>query len=200
MRKPVRFWLTAAAAAVVAVAPVALTSGVVTQAAASTSKPTLIRASTGTHYGSRHMHINCAESSAMCTEVGNSRQVFGYYVGHDEPSMEFNSNTAGSGNHLRYNLILPKDPPNTNVNAANKSFAFELSGAEWLGMAMCDTQSYPETTSTCTPDSDNNIHDPAVSPKHVGQAYTELQFYPPGWVQWPTWQVAVGASSLPPCT
>ena len=62
-------------------------------------------------------------------------------------------------------------------------------------MAICDTQSYPEQVKTCPPDSDKNILDPAVSPKHVGQAYMEMQFYPPGWMPWPTWQVAVGASS-----
>ena len=26
----------------------------------------------------------------------------------------------------------------------------------------------------------------------------EMQFYPPGWIPWPTWQVAVGASSCNP--
>lgn len=47
---------------------------------------------------------------------------------------------------------------------------------------MCHTIiSYPEQVSTCTPDSDTNIVDPAISPKHPGQAFTELQFYPPGW-------------------
>ena len=65
-------------------------------------------------------------------------------------------------------------------------------------MAMCATQSYPEQVKKCPAASDRNILDPAVSPKHVGQAYTELQFYPPGWVPWPTWQVAVGASSCNP--
>jgi len=52
-------------------------------------------------------------------------------------------------------------------------------------MAMCDTQSYPEQVSTCTPDSDSNIVDPTVSPNHPGTAFTEMQFYPPGWVKWP---------------
>src|SRR5580693_3370847 len=77
----------------------------------------------------------------------------------------FYSNSPGSGNHMRYNLTLPTDPSASNPNAVNKSYAFELSGAEWLGMAMCDTQSYPEQVSTCPPDSDKNILDPAVSPK-----------------------------------
>jgi hypothetical protein len=134
----------------------------------------------------------------MCTEVANSDQVFGHYVGHDEPSVLFNSNAGGSGNHMRYNLTLPKDPSASSPTQVGKSYAFELSGAQWLGMAMCDTQSFPEQVSTCPPDSDKNILDPAVSPKHVGQAYMEMQFYPPGWIPWPTWQVAVGASSCNP--
>jgi hypothetical protein len=65
-------------------------------------------------------------------------------------------------------------------------------------MAICDTQSFPEQVSTCPPDSDSNILDPSVSPAHVGQAYMEMQFYPPGWVPWPTWALAVGASSCDP--
>jgi hypothetical protein len=32
----------------------------------------------------------------------------------------------------------------------------------------------------------------------VGQAFMEMQFYPPGWIPWPTWRVAVGASSCDP--
>ena len=147
---------------------------------------------------SQHAHINCAQSSAMCTEVANSDNVFGHYVGHDEPSVLFNSNVPGSGNHMSYNVVLPKDPSASNPNKVNKSYSFELSGADWFGMAMCDTQSYPEQVKTCPPDSDKNILDPTFSPKHVGQAFMEMQFYPPGWIPWPTWQVAVGASSCDP--
>jgi len=131
--------------------------------------------------------------------VANSAEVFGSeYVGHDEPSTLFYSNQPGSGNRMRYNLSLPKDPPAGNPNAPGKGFHFELNGAFWFGMAMCDTQSYPEQVSTCTPDSNSNIVDPAVSPNHPGTAFTELQFYPPGWIPWPTWQVAAGASSCDP--
>jgi hypothetical protein len=144
------------------------------------------------------MAINCANAAALCTEVADSDDVFGHYVGHDEPSMMFISNQPGSGNHVRYDMTLPTDPSASDPNATNKSYQFELSGADWLGMALCDTQSYPEQVSTCPADSDRNILDPAVSPKHVGEAYLELQFYPPGWIPWPTWAVAVGASSCDP--
>jgi uncharacterized protein (DUF2141 family) len=188
--RPFRSLITVATAGALAVAPVAV-SGVLTQAGASTHARTHVTAS-------RHAHINCSLASAMCAEVANSDDVFGHYVGHDEPSMLFNSDVPGSGNHMSYNLVLPKDPSANDPNKIKKSYAFELSGADWLGMAMCDSQSYPEQKKTCTPDSNKNILDPAVSPRHVGQAYMEMQFYPPGWIPWPTWQVAVGASSCNP--
>ena len=181
VRTPVRTSLSLAAV-VAAVMAVGLT--LVSQAAAQGWKPSAA--------------INCGWASGLCTEVANSRSVYGYYVGHDEPSVLFYSHTPGSGNHMRYDITLPTDPSPRNPTEVGKSYQFELSGAEWLGMAMCDTQSYPEQVSTCPPDSDRNILDPAVSPKHVGEAYMEMQFYPPGWIPWPTWQVAVGASSCSP--
>ncbi len=149
-------------------------------------------------YGGKHMAINCAYSS-LCAEVADRKAVFGNrYVGHDEPSVLFYSNKPGSGNSMQYSLTLPRDPSPSNPSAAGKSYQFELNGAFWFGMAMCDTQSYPEQVSTCPPDSDSNIVDPAVSPNHPGTAFMEMQFYPPGWVPWPTWAVAVGASSCNP--
>jgi hypothetical protein len=147
---------------------------------------------------SQHAAIDC-EYSSLCAEVASPADVFGSeYVGHDEPSTVFYSNVPGSGNHMTYSLRLPHDPSPANPNTPGKSYQFELNGAIWLGMALCATQSYPEQVSTCTPDSDSNIVDPAVSPNHPGTAFMELQFYPPGWVPWPTWQVAVGASGCDP--
>lgn len=130
-------------------------------------------------------HINCATGDFRCTEVYDSEAVFGegHYVGHDEPSTLFYSNRPGSGNRMQWRLTLPKDPSPTDPLTPGKSFNFQLHPAFWFGMAMCDTQSYPEQVSTCTPDSDSNIVDPAISPNHPGTAFMELQFYPPGWVQ-----------------
>jgi hypothetical protein len=146
----------------------------------------------------QHAAINC-EYSSLCAEVANPADVFGEeYVGHDEPSAVFYSNTPGSGNHMTYSMRLPHDPSPANPNTPGKSYNFQLNGSIWLGMALCATQSYPEQVSTCTPDSDSNIVDPAVSPNHPGTAFVELQFYPPGWVPWPTWQVAIGASACDP--
>jgi hypothetical protein len=133
-----------------------------------------------------HTHINCA-SSPICTEVQDSEAVFGEgkYVGHDEPSTLFYSNRPGSGNANKWQLTLPRDPTPTNPGTPGKAYNFQLHPAFWFGMALCDTQSYPEQLSTCTPNSDTNIVDPAVSSQHPGVAFMEMQFYPPGWVSWP---------------
>jgi hypothetical protein len=151
---------------------------------------------------SPHMAINC--EYGLCAEVADPTSVFGAdsYVGHDEPSAVFYSNQPGSGNHMSYSVTLPHDPAPT--NPSKKSYHFELHGAIWFGLALCDTQSYPEQVSTCPADSDSNIaNDPSpTSPHYIGHhsgtAFMEVQFYPPGWVPWPTWAVAVGASSCDP--
>src|SRR6266480_2096065 len=133
---------------------------------------------------SNHAHIDCSKGAVTCSEVWDSEAVFGNdkYIGHDEPSNLFYSNTPGSGNQMRYRLVLPTDPTPATPTERGKSYNFQLHPAFWFGMAMCDTQSYPELLSTCTPDSDKNIVDPAISPNHPGTAFMEMQFYPPGWV------------------
>src|SRR5437660_10750689 len=153
-----------------------------------------------------HMNLNCGSTTraGLCTEVQDSEQVFGQnvYIGHDEPQTLFYSNVPGAGNRMLYKLQLPRDP--APANPANKSFNFQLHPAFWFGMAMCDTQSFPEQVSTCTPDSDSNIVDPAVSRTHPGVAFMEMQFYPPGWVAWPAgtscdakkWCAALNIDSL----
>ena len=127
-------------------------------------------------------YINCAGNTrALCAEVHDSDAVFGHYVGHDEPSVLFYSKTAGSGNQMTYKGILPKEPPPVPM-PGKRSYDFNLYAAFWFGMAMCDSQSYPETVKKCVPDSNANISKPG-SPYHAGTAYMELQFYPPGYVQ-----------------
>jgi hypothetical protein len=120
----------------------------------------------------------CANSARLCTEVDNAQAAFGHYVGHDEPSVLFYSAVPGSGNHMQYNATLPTEP--TGPFSDFKSYSYENSPAFWFGMAMCDTQSYPEQISTCTPDSDSNIVNPATTTQAPGVAFMELQFYPPG--------------------
>lgn len=150
---------------------------------------------------SQHMAINC-EYSRICPDVANPSDVFGgEYVGHDEPSNLFYSNVPGAGNRMSYDVTLPTDPSPTDPGAPGKSFQAELNGALWFGMALCDTQSYPEQVSTCPADSDSNIAistnptAPNFIGRHSGTAFVELQFYPPGWVAWPTFAVATGAGA-----
>jgi hypothetical protein len=130
-------------------------------------------------YGPSVKSQACITGRLLCSEVHDSYHAFnGKYVGHDEPSVLYYSNRRGAGFRNQWQLTLPKDPPPNVV--PGRSWSFQLTPAFWFGMAMCDTQSYPEQVSTCTPDSDSNIVPPA---HHAGAAFTELQFYPPGWVK-----------------
>jgi hypothetical protein len=143
---------------------------------------------------SPHMHLNCAAGIVVCTEVHDSEAVFGQdvYVGHDEPSALFLDDHSGAGTNQTYLLRLPKDPPRLpNQQGTGGAFNFQLHPAFWFGVAMCDTESAPEATHDCTPGSDSNIFDSADPTdahyigKHPGTAFTEMQFYPPGYVSWP---------------
>ncbi len=146
---------------------------------------------------------NCDQNSSTCTETLNPYTYNGYYTGHDEPSVLFYSGTAGSGNNQTYRLTLPTDPATTpNQNGTGGTFNFQLHPAFWFGMAMCDNQSAPNPGGSdlagpnvsCAADSDSNIYTGTKPTKkggrnyigqHPGGAYMEMQFYPPGWVEWP---------------
>ena len=131
----------------------------------------------------------CASDVSVCADPGDS--LGGYYVGHDEPSLEFKSNIPGSGNDVTYLMTLPKDPtvqPNAS-GSGGTTWNFQLRPTFWFGMTMCDSESAPEFTKTCTPDSDRNDLT-GTNPKsrnyigkHPGNAYMELQFYGPGYVE-----------------
>ncbi len=105
----------------------------------------ICKAHTAKASGGGGNRIDCSKGSALCAEVHDSEAVFGegVYVGHDEPSTLFYSNTPGSGNQMRYQLTLPKDPSLSVPTTPGKSYNFQLHPAFWFGMAMCDTQSYP---------------------------------------------------------
>jgi hypothetical protein len=120
----------------------------------------------------------------ICTEIAsNSDEGFldnGHYVGHDEPDIGFFSHRHGSGNRMTYRVTLPVDPAQpAQANFGGITHDFELSPAHWFGLTMCDTESYPEGTKVCKPDSDSNIQVPP-RPDHTGAAFMELQLYPPG--------------------
>ena len=142
--------------------------------------------------------FNCEDPYSLCAERQYNRsydsEYKGRYIGHDEPALLFYSDVPGSGNYSRYQLVLPKDPPTypTDANRAGTGnptvWNFQLHPTFWFGMALCDSESYPEFTHKCVPDTDDNIFDDP-NPKskgyigrHPGSAFIEMQFYPPGWV------------------
>src|SRR6516225_2435660 len=103
----------------------------------------------------------------------------GYYIGHDEPLVQFYSNKPGSSTNLSYVQTLPRDPkalPTVHGPLKDTTHFFELMPTMWYAMALCDPNSYPLLP--CKPDSDSN------SPHGLylggGSAFLELQFYPPG--------------------
>ena len=130
----------------------------------------------------------CSSRSSLCADPYSSP--YGQYVGHDEPSLEYKSGVPGSGNDMTYTLTLPADPkqqPNAS-GAGGTTWNFELRPTFWFGLTLCDSQSAPEFTNTCTPDTDSNNlvgTNPAAPDyigKHPGNAFMELQFYGPGYV------------------
>jgi hypothetical protein len=156
-----------------------LSIAVVTAGVLGTTSASAGSAATAASYGSTAKSLACVKGNLLCTEVQDYYHAFGHvYVGHDEPSVLYYSNVPGAGNQNQWQVTLPKDPPPS--VKPGRSWSFQLTPAFWFGMAMCDTQSYPEVTSQCTPDSDSNITPLA---QHPGTAFMELQFYPPGWVK-----------------
>jgi hypothetical protein len=207
-----RLSLKAALSAVVVVVPMAL---VATQFGASSAAPAahhyIPSNATIKIAGLQHFcgtnGVTCAEPATTWSELAGYKSavkkgahLFGY-IGHDEPATLFYSNRPGSGNNNTYQMVLPKDPPTRpKQDGSGGTDSFQLHPAFWLGMVMCDDQGSPNPdgaalsghpTVPCKPDSNSNIFastNPGSS--HYfgfgpGQAYEEMQFYPPGWVPWP---------------
>ena len=132
----------------------------------------------------------CQTQLSLCADT--PPETFGndVYVGHDEPSVEFKSGVPGSGNDMTYTVTLPSDPRQfpTASGASGTTWNFELRPTFWFGLTLCDTESAPEFTKTCRPDTDaNNMvspnpNSPSYIGKHPGNAFMELQFYGPGYV------------------
>jgi len=145
-------------------------------------------------------------NSGLCTDLAKGTNYEGKYSGHDEPALLFYSNKPGSGNSSTYFIRIPKDAPvKPKQDGGGGTWNFQLHPAFWFGMALCDSQSDPNFTNVCNPDTDANIFDnpdPNAADfigKHPGTAFVEFQFYPPGWVTdcFPTtWCSAVAIFSL----
>jgi hypothetical protein len=119
----------------------------------------------------------------LCAEVhgapGGQLEDNGWYIGHDEPTMQFYSQRPGSSTAVTWVQTLPRDPrklPTVNGPGQDITHFFELMPALWYSMALCDPKSYPQLP--CTPDSDTNS--PSATSPGGGSAFLELQFYPPG--------------------
>ncbi|MBV8302344.1 MAG: hypothetical protein JOY68_10525, partial [Candidatus Dormibacteraeota bacterium] len=124
-----------------------------------------------------------ARTTMVCADPRtNQHQRFednGWYIGHDEPSVRFLSNRAGTGDDVNLTEVLPKDPaakPTVTAPGGDVVDTFELTVAPWISMDICDPNSYPQLT--CAPESDANA--PAGRYPGGGAAFLELQFYPPG--------------------
>jgi hypothetical protein len=100
----------------------------------------------------------------------------GHYIGHDEPSVKFESSAKGSGNTMSYFVKLPVDPRKAPTPSGSVTTYGELSVAPWFGLPLCDPDSFPQNQ--CKPDSDSNTGLGAKT--DAGSAFMELQFYPPG--------------------
>src|SRR6202035_62936 len=134
--------------------------------------------------------LDCSRvNSGLCPETPRRRNYEIKYIGHDEPALLFYSDEPGSGNSSLYRLTLPKDPTTLpKQDGSGGTFEFQLNVTFWFGMVLCDSQSFPNFTHVCKPDTDDNIFDDADPNSerwlghHPGGAFLELQFYPPGWV------------------
>lgn len=153
----------------------------------------------------RQQALQCNEREGIfCAEQS---EVPSYeYVGHDEPSLLFYSDRNGAGNNNVWRMRLPRDPVQLpQADGAGTTWNFQLHPAFWFGMAMCDSQSYPEFTHLCVADTDANIFDSSdpnnahYIGKHPGTAFMEMQFYPPGWITSNSatqWTAALNIDSL----
>jgi hypothetical protein len=132
----------------------------------------------------------CQRYSSLCTEPAWSIGPAGEYTGHDEPSVLFRSNKPGTGYDLTYQVKLPTNPPiRPKQDGGGGTWDFQLRPTFWLGLTMCDTESAPEYTRVCQPDTDANARYTSPNAKapnyigrHPGNAFLELQFYEPGYV------------------
>ena len=106
---------------------------------------------------------------------------------------------------MTYHFRLPNNPPEQpKQTAPGGTWDFQLRPTFWLGLTMCDTESAPEYTKTCTPDSDvndlvgTNPNSPAYIGKHPGNAFMELQFYGPATCRSSRASAAPRRSGAPP--
>jgi hypothetical protein len=133
----------------------------------------------------------CQQKPFLCLDPHHSIGANGTYTGHDEPTTQFISNRHGTGGRdLTYVIRLPRNPvQQPKQDGSGPTWDFQLRATFWFGIAMCDPESAPEFTKSCTPNSDfnarfrrKNPNSPFYIGRSPGNAFMELQFYGPGWV------------------
>jgi len=95
----------------------------------------------------------------------------GWYLGHDEPSIQFFSTASPSSSDMEWRITIPGTDPTPSQSGTSVA-SFENYITFWFSLALCDPNSTP--LGPCTPVSDSN------TVASAGSAVLELQFYPPG--------------------
>src|SRR4029079_11544770 len=119
----------------------------------------------------------CQSAASLCADAYDD--LGGQYVGHAEPSVEFKSSVPGSGNDITYTVTLPRNPRRQPFNKGPEgpTWDFQLRPTFWFGLTLCDTESAPEFTKVCNPDTDaNDLFNPDPNApdyigKHPGNAF-----------------------------
>src|SRR5262252_8457687 len=100
----------------------------------------------------------CERHPMFCPDPSSRQNYEGDYVGHDEPALLFYSNRAGAGNSNTWQLRLPREAPTLpKQDGTGGTWNFQRSTAFWIGMDLCETQSYPNPGVPWAADSDANI-------------------------------------------
>jgi hypothetical protein len=153
--------------------------------------PALVLASwVGTASADTYHESLCQERPFLCLDPYKSIGPNGEYTGHDEPTVQFISHRKGTASNLTYFLQLPRNPAKPpRQDGSGGTWDFMRRATFWLSVNMCDTESSPNFTKKCTPNTDYNARFRSLDPqsefyigKSPGNAFMELQFYTPGWV------------------
>jgi hypothetical protein len=102
----------------------------------------------------------CEAHTGVCPDTFRHTNYEGQYVGHDEPAVLFYSTQAGAGNSNQWRLRLPHESPVLpKQDGTGGTWNFQQHVAFWFGMALCESESYPNPGVPCTANSDANIRD-----------------------------------------
>src|SRR5437879_5165093 len=90
------------------------------------------------------MEPYCSSHAGACPDTRTHLDYEGNYVGHDEPAVNFYSNRPGSGNSNTWQLQLPSESQLLpKQDGSGGTWNFQQRITFWFGMALCETQSYP---------------------------------------------------------